>query len=76
MKRILIGAAVVLVVAGGAGAYTLFNKDKAADGNKTVSVSTKSGTATSEQASIEDLLTRNASLKWNHQYWNCLLCWW
>jgi len=63
MKRILIGAAVVLVVAGGAGAYTLFNKDKAADGNKTVSVSTKSGTATSEQASIEDLLTRNASLK-------------
>lgn len=61
MKKVLIAGAAVLVVVGGVGAYALLG-NKSDDG-KTTTVSTKQATATTEQASIEDLLTRNASLK-------------
>ena len=63
MKKIIIGVIIVLVVAGGAVAYILLNNDKTANNQKTASVSNEKNISTTEQASIEDLLTRNASLK-------------
>ena len=61
MKKVLIAGVAVLVVVGGVGAYALLG-NKSED-KKTTSVSDKQATATTEQASIEELLTRNASLK-------------
>lgn len=63
MKKIIIGIIAVLVVAGGVGAYIALSKDESPDNQKTAAVSSENNAATTEQASIEDLLTRNASLK-------------
>jgi len=63
MKKMLIGVIVVAVVAGGAVGYSLLSKNKTSSDQKTVTQSSDKNVAISENASIEDLLTRNASLK-------------
>jgi len=63
MKWIITGVIVVLVAAGGVGAYTVLKKDDTSKNQKTASLNAENTKATTEQASIEELLTRNASLK-------------
>jgi len=63
MKKIILGVVVVVAIAGGVGAYAVLNKDETSNNQNGVSINSGTNKATSEQASIEDLLTRNASLK-------------
>lgn len=63
MKWIIAGAVGLLVVAGGVGAYVMLTRDNQSNSEQTALVSSETEGATSEQASIEELLTRNASLK-------------
>lgn len=63
MKWIIVGVVAVVVIAGGAGAYVMLSGDDQANSEQTASVSAETEGVTAEQASIEELLTRNASLK-------------
>lgn len=63
MKWIIAGVVAVLVVAGGAGAYVMLSGDDQANNDTASSVTSETEGATAEQVSIEELLTRNASLK-------------
>jgi hypothetical protein len=68
-KPIIVAAITLLILAGGVGAYFLINKDKYTESvsqAETGSNSDNKGVKT-EQASIEELLTRNASLKCNYK---------
>ena len=63
MKWIIAGVVAVVVIAGGAGAYVMLSGDDQANSEQAALVSSETKGATAEQASIEELLTRNASLK-------------
>ena len=63
-KNIIIGAIAVLVVVGsGVATFAALSRDGASNNENSVSLNSESNGATIQQASIEDLLTRNASLK-------------
>jgi len=63
-KSIIIGAiAVLVVVGGGVATFAALNRDGASNNENSVSLNSESNKATIQQASIEDLLTQNASLK-------------
>jgi len=61
-KFIIIGVITVLVIGGGIAAYLLINNNAAGNENNVAS-NAETNNATIEQASVEDLLTRNANLK-------------
>ena len=63
MKWIITGVVALVVVGGGVGAYTILNKDETTSKSQNVSSNTEQSSPTTEQASIEELLTRNASLR-------------
>lgn len=68
MKWIITGATVLVVAAGGVGAYTLLKDDEPASNQQVASTNQAAEPQpTTEQASIEELLTRNASLECTYE---------
>jgi len=65
VKKIIIGLVAAAVVAGGIGAFVLLGNEDSSNNETSATTSTSPETVrvATEQVSIEDLLTRNASLK-------------